>query len=198
MPDDAAPQLLPILRGERIWLRASEKSDFGGPVLVNDAEIAHFLGIKTPIAEEGANEFATMVMAQQGKTLFSFTICLLGERRGIGNVTLRDVDRDNGSAELAIVITDKQLLGQGYGTEALGCMLDYGFGEVRLERIFLHVFDYNARARRSYEKAGLKVEATLRHARFHRGAYHDVQLMAITRRDWLALDRKRSWELAGP
>lgn len=188
-----------MLRGERLWLRASEKSDFtAGPIWVNDAEIGHFLGLKVPVGADGAQEFAQLVVSQQGKTLYSFAVCLLGEERAIGNVTLRELDRENGSAELAIVITDKALLGRGYETDALNCLVDFGMGELRLERIYLQVFDYNQRARRSYEKAGFTTEALLRRSRFHRGAFHDVQLMSIIRDDWLALDRPRSWDLAGP
>lgn len=190
---------LPMLRGERVWLRAAVKADVTtGPIWVADAEIGHFLGLKMPIGEDGAEEYARIMAAQQGKTMFSFSICLLGEDRAIGNVTLRGIDRENGSAELAIVISDKSQLGRGLGTNALDCIVDFGMGELRLERIYLHVFDYNARARRSYEKAGFKTDAVLRHSRFHRGAFHDVQLMSIIRDDWLALDRPRSWELAGP
>jgi RimJ/RimL family protein N-acetyltransferase len=196
MPE--TPELLPMIRGERVWLRASERADFTSePVPVDDAETGHFLGLKVPVGPDGAADFAQLVMAQQGKTLYSFSICLLNDRRAIGNVTLRDVDRENGSAEMSIVITDKALQGRGYGTDALNCVVDVGFGELRLERIYLYVFDYNVRARRSYEKAGFQVEATLRRSRFHRGVHHDVHLMSILRDEWLALDRRRSWDPAG-
>jgi RimJ/RimL family protein N-acetyltransferase len=191
----APPEILPMIRGERIWLRAVERADFTTePITVDDAETGHFLGLKVPVGPDGAAEYGQLVLAQQGKSLYSFAICLLGERRAIGNVTLRDIDRENGSAEMSIVITDKALQGQGYGTDALNCVVDFGIGELLLERIYLYVFDYNTRARRSYEKAGFQVDATLRHARFHRGEHHDVHLMSILRGDWLALDRRRAWD----
>jgi RimJ/RimL family protein N-acetyltransferase len=105
------------------------------------------------------------------------------------------VDKVNGSGIVGIFIGDRRYLGQGYGTDALNALVDLGFGELRLERIELEVFDYNARAMRSYEKSGFQTDAVLRRARFHRGAHHDVHLMSILRDDWLALPRKRSWEL---
>lgn len=195
----STPEILPMIRGERVWLRASERADFTAePITVDDAETGHFLGLKVPVGPEGAAEFAQMVLAQQGKTLYSFSICLLGEQQAIGNVTLRNIDRENGSAEMSIVITDKALQGRGYGTDALNCVVDFGFGELRLERIYLYVFDYNARARRSYEKAGFQTDAVLRHSRFHRGVHHDVHLMSILRGNWLALDRRRAWEPPSP
>ncbi|HEX2140805.1 MAG TPA: GNAT family protein, partial [Candidatus Limnocylindria bacterium] len=113
-----------------------------------------------------------------------------------GNVMLRDVDRENGSAEASIVITDKRLQGQGLGTDAMNCLLDFGFGELRLERISLRVFDYNRRARRSYEKSGFQVDAVLHRSRFYRGEHHDVEVMSILRGEWLAVDRRRAWDPA--
>jgi RimJ/RimL family protein N-acetyltransferase len=186
---------LPMLRGERVWLRAATKADFVEEApAVSDAETGHFLGIKQPISPEGAEQFAQQMLSQQGHSIWAFVICLLADDRRIGSVNLRNLDRENGSAELAIVITDKSLQGRGLGTDALNCLVDFGFGELRLERIYLHVFDFNVRARRSYEKAGFQVDATLRHARFHRGQHHDVHLMSILRDDWLALDRRRAWD----
>lgn len=186
-----------MLRGEKVWLRATERSDFtAGVEWINDADTAHFLGIKTPIAVDGAAEFAQMVLAQQGKTVFSFSICLLEDGRSIGNVTLRNVDRENGGAELAIVVADKSLQGRGYGTDALNCAIDFAFGELRLERVELHVFDYNPRAIRSYQKAGFQTDVVMRRARFHRGVHHDVLEMSILRADWDALPRRRAWDPA--
>ncbi|HET6380638.1 MAG TPA: GNAT family protein [candidate division Zixibacteria bacterium] len=188
---------IPMLRGERVWLRASEKADFvDGAGWVSDAETGHFLGLKWPVGQADSEQFAQEVLSQQGKTLFSFSICLLGDARAIGNVTLRDLDKENGSAELSIVITDKELQGQGLGTDALNCVVDFGFGELRLERIWLRVFDFNERARRSYLKAGFRTDAVLRRHRFHRGRHHDVVVMSILRGDWEALQRRRAWDPA--
>jgi RimJ/RimL family protein N-acetyltransferase len=197
MPDPtvSAGESLPMLRGERVWLRAAVKADFVDDApAVSDAETGHYLGLKHPVSVEGGEQFAQMVLAQQGTSTYSFAICLLADDRRIGNVTLRNIDRENGAAEVAIVIGDKASQGQGLGTDALNCLVDFGFGELRLERIYLHVFDYNLRAMRSYEKAGFQTDAVLRHARFHRGRHHDVHLMSILHGDWLALERRRAWD----
>ena len=93
MPDEtAAATSLPMLRGERIWLRASTKADFVEDVdAVSDAETGHFLGLKGPIGPEGAEQFAQQVLSQQGQSTWSFTICLLQDNRRIGNCTLRNL-----------------------------------------------------------------------------------------------------------
>ena len=74
-------------------------------------------------------------------------------------------------------------------------LVDFGFGEIRLERIRLRVYDYNVRARRSYDKVGFVLEGTERHATFRQGAYHDDHIMSMLRDEWQALERPRSWEL---
>jgi RimJ/RimL family protein N-acetyltransferase len=185
----------PMLRGERVWLRSATKADFiEDAAAVSDRDTGHFLGLKTPISPDDAAEFAQQLISQQGRGAFSFAICLLADDRRVGTITLRGVDRENGAAEMAITITEKADQGQGLGTDALNCLVDYGFGELRLERIYLHVFDYNERAMRSYEKAGFQTDAVLRRHRFHRGDHHDVHLMSILRGDWLAMDRRRAWD----
>jgi RimJ/RimL family protein N-acetyltransferase len=196
MPEpEPRAESLPMLRGERVWLRAAEKADYiADAPAVSDAETGHLLGLKIPVSAEGAEQFAQGKLSQQGISVFSFAICLLADDRRIGNTTLRNIDRENGSAEMSIAITDKASQGQGHGTDALNCVVDFAFGELRLERVYLHVFDFNPRAKRSYEKAGFQTDAVLRHARFHRGQHHDVHLMSMLRGDWLAFDRRRAWE----
>jgi RimJ/RimL family protein N-acetyltransferase len=190
---DPPPQHM--YRGELVSLGAVELADvIEDGALISDAEIGPLLGIKFPISRDGAERFAKEMLEQVGKSLFPFNICLLADGRRIGAATLRDVDRENGKAEVAIFLSARNLLGRGYGTDALRCLCDFGFGELRLERIELVVFDFNTRAIRSYEKAGFQTEVVKRHARFHRGTHHDVLVMSILRDEWEAQDRRRAWE----
>lgn len=198
MTDAEAPTPRPMIRGEKVWLRPTEPSDIiHDSLYAGDAEVGHFLGAKTPMSKAAAERFSAEVFSQNERdpSGYGYAICLLGTETSIGTVFLRNVDKVNGSGIVGIFIGDRRYLGQGYGTDALNALVDLGFGELRLERIELEVFDYNARAMRSYEKSGFQTDAILRRARFHRGAHHDVHLMSILRGDWLALPRTRSWEL---
>ena len=196
---ETPPPASAMLRGELVYLTASEPDNIVDDAqMISDAEVGHYLGVKSPLSRDAAERFAREMLGQVGKTLFAFSIVRIEDGRRIGGVTLRDIDRENGSAEVAIFLGDPSLLGHGLGTDALRCAVDFGFGEQRLERIQLHVFDYNTRAQRSYEKAGFSVDATLRRARFHRGAHHDVLVMSILRDEWLAQERRRAWEPPRP
>ncbi len=74
--------------------------------------------------------------------------------------------------------------GQGYGTEAVELLLDFGFRDLNLHRIYLHVFSHNAAAIRVYEKSGFVREGLLRQTAYIDGEYRDVILMGIIREEY--------------
>ncbi|MBQ9827958.1 MAG: GNAT family N-acetyltransferase, partial [Lachnospiraceae bacterium] len=43
---------------------------------------------------------------------------------------------------------------RGFGTEAVRAMIEYGFGQMKLKRIFLKVYPHNLRAIHVYRKCG--------------------------------------------
>ncbi len=182
----------PILRGAKVWLRALEKADVADSDF-DHSEFAHLAGFRVAFGRDMNERWFNELLPQLGESTVQFVICPLGSREGIGGCGLRSIDRENGAAESNIFLRPGTW-DRGMGSDAMDALLDFGFGELRLERIYLHVFDYNARAQRSYEKSGYVREAVLRNARFHRGAYHDVILMAILRAEWEALPRRRSWD----
>jgi RimJ/RimL family protein N-acetyltransferase len=182
----------PIVRGEHVWLRALELSDITEHP-IEDGDLAHFAGFPRSFSRAEGERFFQK-LASQTDDVLQFAICRLGDDDSIGGVGLRHIDRENGSAEVSIFIAEPSQWGKGLGTDAMRAMLDYAFGEMRLERVWLRVFDYNPRAARSYEKAGFVKEVLLRHDRFHRGKHHDTHLMAIVRSGWEADPRKRSWD----
>ena len=198
MPTDELPppHPLPILRSERIYLRPPERSDL--PTFVrwfSDAETVRHLAVRAPFSLAMAEKGFEQVTEKQGRDSYMFVICLLPDGRPIGTTDLREINQEDGNAAFGITIGEKADRGHGYGTEALHAICDFGFGQLRLERIQLDVYADNAGARRSYEKAGFELEGTLRHGHFADGAFLDVQRMALLRDDWLALERPKSWEI---
>lgn len=101
----------------------------------------------------------------------------------IGTVELRVVPHAN-RAELGIAIQDKSQWSRGYGTETVRQVLDYGFGELGLNRIELTVDEQNARGRRCYEKCGFREEGLLRQHRLVDGEYGNTVMMAVLRTEW--------------
>ncbi len=185
----------PILRGRRVFLRAAERSDI--PIFVrwfNDADLTSFITMRDPMSMAMEERWFEQMLQDHGKSRYHFVICRLEDRAPIGSLGLFDLDLVNGSAGIGISIGEKSLWGRGYGTDAMNALLDFGFGQLRLERLWLEVYEFNARARRSYEKSGFVLEGTQRRAMYKQGRFHDVHLMSILRDEWEAQERSRSWD----
>jgi RimJ/RimL family protein N-acetyltransferase len=195
----ATAQPLPMIRGERIYLRPAEREDLPAFVRwLTDAEVTRNLSFRAPMSLAMEEKWFEGMVERQGKSDYHFVICLINGDRPIGTAGLHGLDLENGAAEFGISIGEKAEWDRGYGTDTLHAMCDFGFGWLRLERIDLLVYEDNARAIRSYEKAGFSHEGRLRHARFGEGRHSDVLIMSILRDEWLALDRPTSWQLTFP
>ncbi len=191
----SVPERRPIIRGEQVFLRPSQRDDL--PLFVrwfNDADVLRNLAMRAPMSDAAEAAWFDRMLAAQGSTDYHFVICLLSDARPIGTIGLHRLDFLNGTAEFGIAIGEKDEWNKGYGTDALRAICDFGFGALRLERIALEVYAGNDRARRSYEKAGFSHEATLRRAHFARGEHTDVHVMSLLRDEWAALPHRRSWE----
>jgi len=186
----------PMVRGRHVYLRPAERTDL--PTFVawlNDAETTAGLSTRAPMSLPLEERWFESVLERHGREGYHFVICLLADGRPIGSASLFELDTMNGQAGFGIFIGDEAMRGHGYGTDALDALVDFGFGELRLERIWLDVFTDNARAMRSYEKAGFVLEGTQRRAFYRRGAYRDAHRMSLLRAEWEALPRPKSWDL---
>ena len=95
----------------------------------------------------------------------------------IGHVALWGADVRSRCATYGIVIGPEHQ-SHGLGSEATRLMIDYGFREMGLNRIELHVYAENERAIAAYQKVGFAQEGVLRSKLFYGGTFHDVVVMA--------------------
>ncbi len=178
----------PVIRGEQVYLRPAERTDLDLFVRwFNDADTIRYLGMLGPMSHVAEERWFEGMQERQGKSDFHFVICLLADGRAIGTAGLHQVDHDAGSAAFGIAIGEESDRGKGYGTDALRAICDFGFGDLRLERVYLDVFAPNERARRSYERAGFVLEGTQRRAHFTEGRFEDVHRMSQLSDEWSAL-----------
>jgi len=185
--EPASPRPVPPLRGELVYLRPAEREDLDAFVRwFADEDVTRNLAVRAPFSKAMEEQWFTSMLESQGKNSYHFVICLLADERPIGTAGFHHVNYEDGHASFGISIGEKAEWSKGYGTDALRAICDFGFGELRLERIELDVYEPNARARRSYEKAGFVTEGTLRHAHYSDGKYQDVVRMALLRGEWEA------------
>lgn len=92
-------------------------------------------------------------------------------------VILRGLTEDSRSIELKrVVVADP---GQGLGRRILNETIRIAFRELGAHRLFLDVFEDNARARHLYESLGFKYEGVMRQAAHRDGRWFDLHLMSM-------------------
>jgi RimJ/RimL family protein N-acetyltransferase len=112
-----------------------------------------------------------------------FAVDLL-EGRHIGMVDYRDVDSVARSATVGITIGEKDLWGQGYGSEALRLLVGFLFDHLNVRRVRLDTWSGNERAMRSFARIGFREEGRLRQAVRGPGRYFDSIIMGLLRAEW--------------
>ncbi len=172
-------------RDAGIYLRLMDWGDTDKIVAWRNSEAvrSRFL-YREPFTRQGHENWIRS-MIETGKVVQTI-ICDLETDYPLGSVYIRDIDRQNKKAEYGIFIGEESARGRGVGTAAARLMLRYCFQEEKLHRVFLRVLSDNARAIRSYEKAGFRREAYLRESVFLDGEYRDIVLMGILEQDYSA------------
>lgn len=109
-----------------------------------------------------------------------FIIIDVDTNKPVGSTYLRDIDKNNKKAEFGIFIGEDDARGKGIGTASTKLMLDYGFKELGLHKIFLRVFSDNNSAIKAYEKAGFTYEGTAKEdILLPNGKYQDIVFMSV-------------------
>jgi RimJ/RimL family protein N-acetyltransferase len=177
-----------VILGEDIRLRALEREDVPRcAAWINDREVSQYLLVRSPMSLVAEEQWYDR-MAQQAPNEQVLAIDVLMDQawRHIGNISFHGLDIFNHSAEVGILIGERDCLGKGWGRKAMKLMLDYGFGMLNLHRIYLHVHADNERAIRSYRAVGFCQEGLLREDMYKYGRYVDVLVMSILRQEWEA------------
>ena len=184
---------VPVITHGGVYLRAGEREDI--PLFVrwmNDHRTSRTLGLEAPISIASETQWFDRMLDRQGKDGFFFVACLRAGDRPIGTIGLFELQLTDGSAGLGISIGDPADTGLGHGSDMLRALLGWAFATLRLERVWLDVYDFNDRAKRVYERVGFVHEGVLRHAIFREGRYVDVHRMSILAAEWREqLDRHR-------
>lgn len=162
-----------FLLGDRVALRALTPADVDGPYLewFNDPEVCrlnshHVFPYTRP-------EALTWVEALAGRR-DALVLAIEMDGRHVGNISLQGIDPVSRSAELAIVLGDRSVWGQGVGLEAARLLVDHGFTALNLNRIACGTLAANVAMRRLAERLGMREEGVRRQASWTDGAYHDI------------------------
>ncbi|HTR55143.1 MAG TPA: GNAT family protein [Kofleriaceae bacterium] len=149
---------------------------------VNDEEVLRLSNVYKPISDAQQESWWRAVNSDPHAVWFGIEI--VSDHRLIGTCCLVDIELISRQAELRIRIGSPATWGRSLGSEACSALVEYGFHQLGLNRIWLRVAANHDRAIRLYEKLGFKAEGRLRDAMYLQGAHVDVVLMALLRAEW--------------
>lgn len=139
-------------------------------------------GFPFPYTSEQAIGFLGMVMSMEPLRIFA--IDYQGEAIGsIGLHPQTDIYRMN--MELGYWIAEP-FWKRGFATEAVKMMIDYGFKEFEVQRIFARPFSRNRASCRVLEKAGFTLEAEFEGTILKNSLIEDERVYALRRAQWQA------------
>ncbi len=145
----------------------------------NNKNIAKFMMDQFPHPYTIEKGKAFIEFASQTSPLRLFAIDVKGRAvGGIGIHPLADIERKN--AELGYWLAEP-FWGNGIMTKAVVQLVDYGFKNLDINRIFARPFGTNLASQRVIEKAGFKLEARFEKTFFKNGEYDDELIYAVRR-----------------
>ena len=178
---------IPFIRGREIYLRHLLESDSEGPypAWFNDAEVCS--GNSHYIFPYTLNDARAYIQeANRGHHHLILAIVCLKNDAHIGNVALDNINYINRTAELTIVIGDKDCWKKGYGKEAVKLICDHGFISLNLNRIACGTFENNTGMCKLAEYLGMREEGRRRNAIYKHGRYLDIIEYGILRNEYIA------------
>lgn len=121
---------------------------------------------------------------QAGRGDVGFLIYPLSGDRPIGHAGLFGIGYVPGQAWLGIGLGNHEHWNTRLSRDALHVVLRYAFAELGLERLLLGVFDYHARALRTFEEVGFAIKGRMLQEAGRGGHSRAGVYMDLRRKEW--------------
>jgi len=180
-----------FIEGEGIHLRGLRQEDLAGNWYrwFNDPEVTYLQdkGYR-PNTLELQTQYYERIQASETDVVLAIVEAAGG--RHIGNVGLHDIRWIHRTANLGIVIGEKEFWGKGYGREAWRLITAHGFETLHLNKINAVVLAGNDRSLACARAAGFVHEGTQAQQYWKHGEYRDAVLLGVTRAAWVGSTRR--------
>lgn len=162
-----------------VTIRSFKREDIPYKVAwVNDSENNRFLHYDLPLEVWKTEKWFEGILEKEDR----FDATILSDGIPVGVIGLLNIDQVNWKAEYYILVGDCKKT--GVATKASRLILDYGFSELGLNRIYLFTETGNIPAQRLFEKVGFIREGIFRHDIKSHGRFVDRFVYGILREDW--------------
>jgi RimJ/RimL family protein N-acetyltransferase len=150
---------------------------------------AHFVwtasGFEYPLDRGTFRKFLAESAQKGDRLIFKAVERESGE--AVGHIELGAIQPLHRSLRIGRVLIAPEARGRGLGDEMMRRALEIAFGELRMHRVELGVFDVNTRAIACYERVGFRREGVRREAWRALGRTWSEVLMSVLAPEWAAL-----------
>ena len=177
---------LPELETGRLLLRKMRLDD--APAMfayASDPEVTRYVLFETHRSVEDSEAFLRLAVEGYERGDFGGWGVVLkdsGSFVGTCGVDMGYVP-EHARAELGYVLSHEHW-GKGLMPEAVRAVIRFGFGRMELNRIQARCMIENTASARVMEKAGMTYEGTLREHELIKGAYRNIKVYSILRREY--------------
>ena len=164
-PSSLAPHDV-ALRGGAVTLRPMTEGDWDALLTWNNDPVVMELADANPFEQTTLEELQTIY-----RWISTHAYCFIMEVDGnpIGECWLQRMNLQrlvvqfpgHDLRRIDLMIGKQALWGRGYGTEAIGLLVDFGFRQQRADAIFGLVKEFNRRSQRAFAKNGFTRHATV-------------------------------------
>ena len=172
------------IEGEKVNLRTLDLADAGSLLEnANDLEVAKYTRLPHPYTIDHARSYIDDVLnGSKGESL-KLGIVLKENDNVVGTISLKEFDLENKNSELGYWL-GREYWRKGYMQEAIKLILDYGFNNFDLERIYAKVLHPNTASAKLLEKIGFVLEGKTRKSSLRRGEWMDEFIYGVIKEDY--------------
>ena len=182
-----------VIQTKRLTLRDFEKEDWRQVQnYASDPEVVRYMGFGPNTKEESRN-FVEKALAQQEENPrknFSLAIVLKTKDTLLGGCGIYVTNPDIREGYIGYVL-NRNFWRHGYATETAKGLLQFGFNQLKLHRIFATCDAENLASAHVLEKIGMQGEAHFRENCSVKGRWRDSLLFAILDHEWSEMTRHK-------
>ena len=172
----------PLMEGSQLRLRPLREEDL--PLKVkwyNDPDIR-----RTLLVDEFFDLDATRQWFAGVKDLDTRLDLTIETREGrpVGLISLLQIDSKNRTAEIIIVIGEKEYWGRGVMAEAESLLIGWAFQQLALDKIWAVAMPDNLASLITMKKIGFQIEGTLRQEAVKEGRRLDILRLGLLKKDF--------------
>lgn len=178
-------EALPILETNRLVLRRIEKHDAESILTyLSDEDVMEHYGLGTfQNVEDALDEISWYDSILKNNTGMRWGITLKEENKVIGSCGFLEMVAQHYRSDIGYELS-KEYWGKGIASEALAAVINYGFMEMKLQRIQALIEPPNIRSQKLVEKHGFVKEGLLRKYEYTCGKFDDLYIFSLLKEDF--------------